>query len=54
MKYWKPVVITAVVFIAVVVGLRVWVSTTTIKLEGPVWNSIEECAENQQKLVSIS
>ena len=51
MKTEKKVIITALSVIVIIIGLRVCVSFMPIKIGiGPVWNSIEKCAENQKKL----
>ena len=49
MKTSKRVIITALSAVLILFGLRVWASHTPVQL-GPVWDSIEKCAENQKRL----
>jgi hypothetical protein len=51
MKTGKKAIIATLSIVVIIMGLRVWISFTPVQVgAGPVWNSIEKCAENQKKL----
>ena len=50
MKRYKRIAIAGVCVLGVIAGLRLLVARLPVKLEGPEWDSIEKCAENQKNL----
>lgn len=51
MKTSKKALIATLSVVVIIIGLRVCVSFTPVQVgTGPVWNSIEKCAENQKNL----
>ena len=50
MKRYKTISITILSIVIIVACLKFWAVRAAIKLDGPIWNSIEKCAENQKQL----
>ena len=50
MKRYKKVAIAGACVLGVIAGLGLLTRNLPAKLEGPEWNSIEKCAENQKWL----
>lgn len=50
MKRYKKIAIAGVCVLGVIAGLRLLAAKPPVNLEGPQWDSIEKCAENQKNL----